>query len=267
MFKLKEKQAAMLSAAKEFISGTPIQLVMEKYNVSYASVYNTIKRNNLEYRYPGNRRIQFNTRYFMTLDDEHKAYWIGFLFADGSIQRTDKKVLQPNRLSLSVNEQDVSVIEKFADDIDMSHDNIRHYYARQGYKPGNFACVYCNSVDMVNDLISHGFTLLKKDRSILPCLPKELQNHFVRGYFDGDGSISSSEFNITSEGNIVPLIYEILVKECSLSRTKISYTKNSYRIRWGGRDSMEKIGTYLYENATVYLERKFVKFCDSCFRN
>lgn len=267
MFKLKDKQAAMLAAAKEFISGTPIQEVMQKHNVSYASVYNAIKRNNLEYDYPGNRSVHFNTRYFQNIDNEHKAYWLGFLFADGSITKTDKSCSQLNRVSLSISQHDSIIIKQFADDISMPREQIKHLVQTRGFKPGaEFIFIQCNSVDMVNDLMSHGFTQRKRDRESIPELSHDLMNHFIRGYFDGDGSIST-EFNITSERNVLPLIYEILVKECSIPRTKISYTKNSYRIRWGGTNSIEKIATYLYENATVYLQRKLDKFCERCFRN
>jgi len=265
MFKLKEKQTAMLSATNEFISGTPIQQVMDKYHVSYASIYNTIKKHNLKYNYPGNRIIQFDTRYFQDINTEHKAYWLGFLFADGSIQSTTKGI-KPNRVSLTVSESDKDILVKFTKDINMSQEQIKISYRQQGYKPGNFCYVYCNSTDMVSDLIEHGFTVSKKEREQLINVPSNLMHHFIRGYFDGDGSIST-EFNITSEGNIVPIIYEILVTECNLPRTKVSYTKNSYRIRWGGTNELKRIGTYLYHDATIYIERKFNKFCIRCFHN
>lgn len=263
--KLKEKQQQMLLAAKEFVNGAKIENVMAKYHVSYASVYNAIKRYNLDYKYTYGRTIFFNESYFEKIDTEDKAYWLGFIFADGSISKTDSKVSTENRLTISISVKDKALLQKFAECISMPQDKIRHYTPKNSYSCSEMVSIYCNSIKMVTDLKNLNCTPRKTFHSQMPPIPEHLIRHFIRGYFDGDGTISGNTFEFTSDGNILHEIQIILMNSLGYRKTKIRERKNAFNLRYGGHNQLQKMFHYLYDDATIYLQRKYDKFLSLAF--
>lgn len=263
-FILKEKQQAMKKAAEEFATGSKIEDVMKKYNVSYASIYNALKRYNIQYKYTYGRTIFFNENYFETIDTEEKAYWLGFLFADGCIELSDKKCSTHNRLSIGLSVKDLTQLERFAKAIEMPVEQIRHIFPKHSYSCSEMVYLSCNSIKMCNDLKALNCTPQKSLHSVFPPIKQEYQRHFIRGYFDGDGCISRS-FEITSDGHMLHQIQQILMSACDLKATQIRYRKHSYNLRYGGKLQLERIFHYLYDNATIYMQRKYDKFHSTVF--
>lgn len=225
------------------------------------------------------RKNFFNEHYFKEIDTEDKSYWLGFLMADGYVTRTSPNEPSPNRLGLGISESDREHLDKFIQAINY-HGNV--IIDRSGGTYGSdtpLNVLHLNSRVICNDIISHGCKPNKTGYSSLPDLSDELMPHFIRGYFDGDGSISvyyqkdhrnpkyadrmKQEFAITSDFNIISQIQQILVEQCSLPETKLkSYkrTESAVSVRYGGKQQVLRIYYYLYQNATVYLQRKYDKF-------
>jgi hypothetical protein len=111
---------------------------------------------------------------------------------------------------------------------------------------------------------------LNKTMSIkYPDIPENLQNHFMRGIFDGDGCISLrtdkrngsqwGQFNICSGSyDFINEYYGKLIFYCNLSsKNKIRCLKGTYYVvDWGGLYDVENIYNFLYKDATVFLNRK-----------
>ena len=116
-----------------------------------------------------------------------------------------------------------------------------------------------------------------------PNIPKPLYNHFIRGYFDGDGCISikdrlnrrklngscmTYQFSIVGTKNLIEKIQSILSEEASLN---ISYYQNKrsplvYTLQCSGKNIVIQIMNYLYKGASIYLARKhnlYLKYCNS----
>lgn len=125
---------------------------------------------------------------------------------------------------------------------------------------------------MKNDLISHGIV---KNKSLILTFPEirtDMIRHYIRGYFDGDGSLSRT----TSRSK---LKWEY---QCKIMGTKefleevqrcIGYPekklfqrnddgKNTYYISIGGNKQVEKIMDFLYKDANVYLDRKHERYLE-----
>ena len=265
--KLKEKQKQMKQAATEFANGSPIELVMQKYNVCYASVYNALKKFNIPYAYPGNRKTAFDINFFHKIDTEDKAYWLGFIFADGCVLQTCEDVSGPNRLRIALSQKDIDHLYKFCDAIGHSHDAVHSYLrpADSFIKEDHWiSCVNCDSVVMARDLISHNCFPQKTYVPSFPDdVPEHLMRHFIRGYFDGDGCISGTtagQFEITTEKVAVERMQSILMEACHLGRTKLRFCRNAYTLRYGGCRQLKRIYDYLYHDAHVFLDRKYDKF-------
>lgn len=265
-----QKQKDMIEAAHDFINGMSMKEVLQKHNVSYASVYNTIKRYQLDYKYTYGRTVFFNEDYFQDINSEHKAYWLGFLFADGCIQKTDFTVSDYNRLSLSLSIKDIQHVYRFAEDINMPSDQVKVQITGGFNQEIQSAVIRCNSIKMCTDLQNLGYTGLKKDRKHVPDLTQDLIHHFIRGYFDGDGSIwgdfRHGSLDFQSSGYVLKDINRILHEECNVPLRTLTEHRNSLRFSYGGRLHIISIGTYLYENATIYLDRKLQAMRHRCFR-
>lgn len=257
-FKLKEKQENMKKAAQAFVDGMDINEAMKLFDVSYASIYNAIKRYNIEYDYTWGRSNFFNIDYFQAIDDEHKAYWLGFIFADGTVIKTDSKVSAPNRMRLCISVEDECLLRKFATDINMDEKYI-HHYAQHGYGDNPVCVIDCNSIKMATDLEKLGCCPNKTYNSSVPDLDPEFARHFIRGYFDGDGSIGHT-FSITSELHALQQMQQMLMRDLGFRQTKIIPDKGAWRMSYGGKNQLQKIFHYLYGSATTFLQRKYDKF-------
>lgn len=54
-----------------------------KYNVSGCLIIRILKDNSITIRRRGGRKYRVNVNFFENIDTEEKAYWLGFLYADG----------------------------------------------------------------------------------------------------------------------------------------------------------------------------------------
>lgn len=100
-------------------------------------------------------------------------------------------------------------------------------------------------------------------------IPKQYLSHFIRGYFDGDGSLSirnngkngmTGSLHICSSNTFVEQLVEIVYKEIGV-KGRIDYSSNGnyavYNININ-RD-IKKFLEWMYQDATIYLQRKFDK--------
>lgn len=135
----------------------------------------------------GNRKHKVNDDFFSNIDDQKKAYWLGFLYADGCVyQGTGNSY----RLQINLKGGDFEHLRKFVKDIDSTCEVT--FSEVNGY---SVSTVKINSTKMCLDLIDKGCIPNKSLLLQFPSediLPKHLVNHFLRGYFDGDGNVTMS---------------------------------------------------------------------------
>ena len=126
---------------------------------------------------------------------------------------------------------------------------------------------------MVNDLIKHG-CFEKKSLILQPptTIPEELIHHFIRGYFDGDGCVCFYPENYNYSYSILGTkdFLEFIVDKANLTSYKIISFENKkcFELRTYSKKCAEIFHNYLYENKSIYLERKYqkslamMKWCD-----
>ena len=213
------------------------------------------------------KNVTFNENYFEKIDTEEKAYFLGFIAADGCVsQRTKNCVV----LSININKKDVEILEKFKESINFSG-NIFFSKSRN-----NMCNIHCHSLKLTNDLSKYGIIKRKTNKIIMPKLIGDLLRHFMRGYFDGDGCVSIHKDKRPGKGddrgniNIVSGSYDfiqkyvdILVEKANVKRNSIRDRKTGgryYVIDWGGLTDVENIYNFLYKDAKTYLSRKKEKY-------
>ena len=149
---------------------------------------NTVRRRmkelNLVPKSKGSRDYKINSDVFDTIDTEEKAYWLGFFLADGCIAKS-MGTRRAFRLSLKKSdEKHLCKAAKFLNYRGKFHPDNRDNHPR-------LAIVF-NDVGMCGTLMDHGWWNYKEGKSfeILDIVPDCLFHHFIRGYYDGDGSIT-----------------------------------------------------------------------------
>jgi len=189
----------------------------------------------------GGEKYTINKDYFKTIDTENKAYWLGYLWADGCI--TKYSIM----MELQVRDKDhleLLLKEIYGD----KHPELKE-------KDG---CVVANisSLEMVNDLISLGYGT-KDKRSNIPTMPKELHRHFIRGYYDGDGDFNKKDkyFRIAGRLSFLDNLATIFPDGMLNNRFEIHKNNKSARIVFRS-NTKNFIANYFYINSTIFLQRK-----------
>ena len=210
---------------------------------------------------------------FETIDTEEKAYWLGFLYADGYNHESKTCI------SLRLQEPDLEILEKFQKflktdcPIKSYERNTRIGKYRKYYE------LYICSPKISSDLTKLGCIQAKTYIIEFPSvsiIPPTLIRHFIRGYFDGDGCLSIThrkdrtsnskcyQFNITGKVEVIQVIQNYLCNACQITKTTIAGSNKSFakRIHWAGKNVVTKIMNYLYQNSTIYLKRKHDKYLE-----
>lgn len=221
-------------------------------------------------------RYYYNKDYFETIDTENKAYWLGFLYADGCINRYYKNdKLRNMNLEIGLCYKDRSHIQNFLDCIE-SNITIRDKIIKLNGKEYKSSRVNVCSKKICYDLINLGCTPNKTYTLKFPTkdiVPKQYMRDFIRGYFDGDGCISTSN----AEGHTISINFtgmESFLNDLNdfLYENKIIRKKgyvNYYKERTVacslfiyGKDTIKEVLDYLYKDSEMHLDRKYKKYLD-----
>lgn len=210
------------------------------------------------------RTYKLNEKFFNKIDTEEKAYILGFIMADGGIYMKNA-----HRLYFSLSYRDIEILNKIQAAMESNYD-IKIIEQSNSFGESTIARLVLNSKTLVNDLIALGFDNNKTGNEFIPDIEPALIRHFLRGFFDGDGTIFKSRgydtVGFTSSLDMLNAISELLSKELGLGIKKIyteSRNKQAYRLYYSRQEEVYKIYNYLYDNATIYLERKKDKFVDT----
>jgi len=211
---------------------------------------------------PANKKKVSNERAFEKIDSEEKAYWLGYLSADGCVTRD-------SRLGHNVSLGSIAlvVIREFMRFIWSSH-----AICENNKNDNAFYTIRIGSKVMCEDLSKYG-VIPKKTKSLKAFYfpDKSLFRHFIRGYTDGDGNISISNdssfnrklFSYSVYGNesVIKWFSDFLKDECNL-RSSSWYKQDSITRYTRTQNQALKICDYLYEDAKVFLPRKKQKYLD-----
>lgn len=202
-------------------------------------------------------RPKFNINVFDTIDTEEKAYWLGFIFADGYIGSTpireDKKSVYNFELSLAL--KDIEHLEKFKKFISFEKEITKDSYRCRIMVANKHFWTILNSYGCVPN---KSLTLKFPN-----CIPNDLIRHFIRGYFDGDGCITrhvyintvSPAINVIGTSDFLNNIINYSDTTPNIRHDK-RHSEETLILEWNKDDGVKFIN-YLYKNSSIYLDRKF----------
>lgn len=200
------------------------------------------------------RNYTINPHYFARIDTPEKVYWLGFFAADGSIVR--------GQIRLALGRKDDAHVVAFARAIGAEHPIYRDLNSKG--RPQTRVQIGC--YQMVADLARYGIVARKTETLTYPDIPAEFDRHFIRGYFDGDGSIGGQKQPIaTIMGTESFLIRcaEIAFASGITKKLRSVYkhpSGNAFILAIGGHHQAKRLYDWFYQDCTVCLERKQERF-------
>jgi len=249
-----EKKA---KAIELFEQGVSMQAISREIGINNNTISMYLREQGID-TFKHNRKHSLNENVFDIIDTEEKAYWLGFLSADGSVQARTKngKTVSSYILELGLKADDKHHLEKLCDFLDISREIIKYRKSTNSYR------VFVSSTALCKRLIELGLTpnktySLKLNENVLN---SSLARHYLRGLFDGDGHISKNKYqiSITSASlDVLDCVNKHFSEYLQTSYMPYRYRKNSnaIQLRYRVQDSI-KILRYLYEDATIFLDRK-----------
>lgn len=219
----------------------------------------------------GVKYLFYNENYFENIDTPEKAYWLGMLYVDGYIT-------SDNRFGIELKISDLNHLYKLTNAL---NSNIKINIRKRG---NNKSChIQIKNSKLYKDLEQKG--VLRNKTYILQFpnkyqLNSDLYSHFIRGLFDGDGSIVFYSYNqLRKDRN--NKTYKRIVKEISFvckSYDFINYLGNFinekldmninvthnnrddiYYLRIANKKDLLNFIDYIYKDAKIYLDRKYIK--------
>lgn len=237
-----------------------IRDIVKETGFSYFKIKNLLMINGYDIRptaYHSKSKFHLNEKYFDIIDNEHKAYWLGFLYADGY---NNEKTYQ---IEISLKEEDGYILEEFKKDIEAIYKisdkkiklNDKIFYAKR---------LILYSKHLSETLKEKGCFQKKSLFLKFPgqnIVPESLLRHFIRGYFDGDGCVSGFKFSLTGTKDFLKSCAKIIRDNTGISKAEGWYpTGKAWDWQHSSKRDLAKIYNYLYDNATIFLKRKKNKF-------
>lgn len=203
------------------------------------------------------RKYSLNESFFESIDTEEKAYWLGFITADGNITTSGGAV------KIVLQRRDIEHLRKFAMALNYTGRIIE--YEKQNHRKAEQILPYCRivitSVRLARDLGVLG-VLPNKCHTLKPWSGSDsLMRHYWRGLVDGDGTIVKNKCNglwkVSLAGNefVIERFREFVAIHCGSKATPKKY-QGVLRFDVCGRLMPQTVLRLLYENSTVSLDRK-----------
>lgn len=211
------------------------------------------------------RKYSLDEHWLDSLDCEEKFYFLGFFAADGCNHG--------NYLEVKLKSDDRNILEKMA--IWFNYNGPLYEYTQKikdTDRIGHYVALSIHSSYLCNRLTELGLPPRKTFALRFPVyISDENMRHYIRGYFDGDGSITvrrtkttlspSAEFSGASAflWDLNAIIYQ-----------KFGFSLNFRGIpRKGGENFQAKFGNtentfvildWIYANCTIFLDRKYSRY-------
>lgn len=238
---------------------------------NYGKICRVLDEYDIKRMHNGVRKYYLNEAYFDQIDTPNKAYVLGLFFADGSnfppkgtacisLQESDKKLLEDIKKEIKSNNP-LRLIDQ------------SKRKSEYNYSYNNMYALNMNSVHICKSLEKLGAVRNKSLVLEFPDIHPDLYSHFIRGYYDGDGSVYryvKNENNrritltITSTENFCKKIKEITETmlgiycgiydaSCHNGITKVASFSGT---------SAVKLMDWMYKDAEMYLQRKYDRYIE-----
>lgn len=253
----KQKQDILEMYTKKSMTVTQIKKV---YTTHAREIGKILKEFGVDTSYYMSRRVNRNVNkdFFEVIDTEEKAYILGLLIADGCVRER-----RPGQLYLALELIDKDMIERVKKEINIdssTHNTVRKRDYIKNEKPTYSFQVTENK--LCTDLAKYGVVPMKTKVTdwLTQDIPDTLKRHFLRGLFDGDGSIGcyKNKWTIALINNHPKFLRDVgqwIEDLLGFNCPTVSKTSTSNRIIYTGKKAKE-VMKLLYQDNNISLKRK-----------
>lgn len=268
IFTKDEKDKIVELYTKDELSTPKIGLIM---GCNYGKICSVLDEYGIKRKNNGRRKYSLNENDFDKIDTQNKAYVLGLIYADGcnfppkctsfiSLQESDKEILEKIKIEIG-STQPIKII-------DQSSRNDNNYSYNNMCTLNMYSKHICESLERLGVVRNKSLVL------DFPTIDNHLIPHFVRGYFDGDGSLYMYEKK--NGGKHITITYTSTEKFCNKLKDII---KNELGINCGvydaschngitkvasitGVEHPLKVLNWMYKDADLYLQRKYDRYIE-----
>lgn len=210
------------------------------------------------------RKKRYNEEYFEKIDTEDRAYFLGLIFSDGCVINDLER--HRYKLCLKLHNKDKHILEEFINFID---GEMKLWFHGQR----DMCEVSISGKKIIMDLKDKGVLSNKTFTIKYPDIDENLERHFLRGYFDGDGCIrlntdkrdGSKRGDLRIVSGSIDMLNKINERMNFLFNTNLNKlygpkNKDYKFIGWAGMTDIEKIYNGFYNDSNLFLKRKKLIF-------
>ncbi len=228
----------------------------------------------------------FNKNYFDRIDSEEKAYWLGFIWCDGYVIKRQRNTTVVYEFKLSLADQDGEHLHKLNKSLESNYPIKRYNNSTSSFSSENS---YENRLYIANNyfasilyeqygLIPHRHDITK----LVTNVPRQLHKHLIRGILEADGSFTKYYCNeprltnpaykinlaFTTYENLLHFIQnhffenKIIHNISTIGRRHEDGDQYCRELKYSGTVQVPRILNYLYDDATIFLDRKFQRYAD-----
>ena len=173
-----------------------------------------------------------NEKYFDKIDNFKKAYWLGFIMADGYTYKTPNR--EKYELAIKIKSTDIDHLKEFAKDIEFPEEKITTGSGKRNGSINYYCSLRTYNTYLVKKVMNDH--KIVQNKTYVQCLPDSIPqkyiSDFIRGYWDGNGSIKKAGWSVCS------MSYQLIESFAKY------FDKNS--IEYTLRKELCKSGNYLH---------------------
>lgn len=195
--------------------------------------------------------INYNRNIFNKIDNEEKAYWLGFIVADGYLN------INKHMLRIKLGNRDRSHLIKFIKFIGGNEEMLKSEIHSETGNENFYVSLY--SKEVMNDLISLGIEQAKSGKEKVCNIDKKYYRDFIRGLWDGDGFIREnlSGIGLVGSEEVLAFVQNYFNDSLGVKPLKIYPHCNTFKIEYRStRKAIPLILNHLYSDKDVALDRK-----------
>ena len=222
-----------------------IKKVLGEYGISMRSVSEI------------HRKYKIDENYFEVIDTPNKAYSLGLIYADGTVYKNGKG------FAISLQARDKQLLDLLNNEFGGNRKLglVEYSKKNENWQDQYYLAISCQKMN--SDLVNNGAVPNKSLILEFPdFLDDELIPHFIRGYMDGDGSISKKEdrCNLISTENFCNRLAEIIKIKLNIHATIIpchnEIDKPTRCFQIAGKYQVKRFLDWIYQDAEIFMERK-----------
>ena len=258
----------IIEAAK-YYSDNQISIIncAKKFKIGKNTLYNYLKENNsIKNDKNYQKDITYDKNFFDSIDNEEKAYWLGFIMADG-YTKLDKNN-NPAQTTIEISKKDINLLDAFKKSIKSNYIIRERSRTTITGKISEICSITISSHHLTKQLVSYGVV---PNKTYIGFINEEIFGdneelifHYLRGYSDGDGTINKNKGNyvfklVIRSKSILNTITNWIKKYCNID-PKITIWENTYRLSIQNKKDYFIFLEKLYKNANIYLDRKYQNY-------